>query len=86
VGNTIMGRMVVTACLPWLALASLLLNSNLSPPQQNNRIRIKPSVLTNNQKYAVLVTVRLRSEDATVQVCLDGEPHLDWSGKATLTY
>ncbi len=59
----------------------LVINSSLSPPQQGNRIGIEPSVLTNGQKYAVLVTVRLKGEDATVQVSLDGKPHLNWTGK-----
>ena len=59
----------------------LAINSSLSPPQQGNRIGVEPSVLTNGQKYAVLVTVRLKGEDATVQVSLDGKPHLNWSGK-----
>ena len=59
----------------------LAIKVGLSPPQQDNRIRIEPSVLTNGQKYAVLVAVRLRSEDASIQVSLDGRPHLNWSGK-----
>jgi hypothetical protein len=59
----------------------LAINSKLSPPQQGNRIHVEPSVLTNKQKYAILVTVRLKGEDATVQVCLDGSEHLRWSGK-----
>lgn len=59
----------------------LAINPSLSPPQQGNRIGVEPSVLTNGQKYAILVTVRLKGEDATVQVSLDGKPHLNWSGK-----
>jgi hypothetical protein len=59
----------------------LAVNPSLSPPLQDNRIRVEPSVLTNGQKYAVLVTVRLRGEEAAIQVRLDGKPHLNWSGK-----
>lgn len=59
----------------------LAINPSLSSPLQDNRIRVEPSVLTNGQKYAVLVTVRLRGEDASIQVRLDGKPHLNWSGK-----
>jgi hypothetical protein len=58
----------------------LAINSTLSPPRQGNRIGVEPSVLINGQKYAVLVTVRLRGDDASIQVCLDGVPHLSWSG------
>ena len=52
----------------------------LSRSERESKIRVEPGDLTNNQKHAVSVLVRLRGDVATIQVSLDGEPYFFWSG------
>ncbi len=41
---------------------------------------VEPGTLTNRQKHAMSILVRLRGETAFIEVILDGETLFDWSG------
>ena len=51
------------------------------PDDPKNPTRLQPGILTNGRKYTLLAGVRLKGEDAAVDICLDGSPLIRWSGK-----
>jgi hypothetical protein len=61
-------------------ISRLGVDVKLSRSERESKIRVEPAELTNNQKHTVSILVRLRGDVATVQVSLDGEPYLSWSG------
>ena len=56
------------------------IDGTISRPDRDSKLRVEPGSLTNNQKHAVSILVRLRSGAASVQVLLDGQTYFNWSG------
>lgn len=56
------------------------INGRMVEDRLNPAVR-RPSILLSGQRYAVTVAVRLEGDRAKIDVTLDGEPLVSWSGR-----